>query len=119
MSRDHERLPEPIVEALRDVARKLEVLALVVAHRHLVGLVEQDVGGLEHRVEEDPGGDELALARRLVLELGHAVQVAVGGHSAEQPGELGVLVHVGLAEQDATLGVEPGGHEDRGGVEHV
>ena len=36
-------LAEPGVEALRDVARELEVLALVVADGNDVGLVEEDV----------------------------------------------------------------------------
>ena len=31
----------------------------------------------------------------------------------EQPGQLGVLVDVGLAEEDAALGIEPGGEQDR------
>ena len=30
------------------------MLALVLADRHDVGLVEQDVGGLQHRVGEQP-----------------------------------------------------------------
>ena len=70
---DHERLAEAMVEPLGDVAGDLDVLALVVADRHLVGVVEQDVGRLQGRVGEQAAGDELALAlRRLVLELRHA-----------------------------------------------
>ena len=41
-----ERLAEARVEALRDVAGELEVLALVVADRDDVGLVEQDVAAI-------------------------------------------------------------------------
>ena len=74
---DDERLAEAVVEADGDVAGDLDVLALVVADGHLVGVVEQDVGGLQRRVGEQPGGDELALALgRLVLELGHPRQLA-------------------------------------------
>ena len=40
----------------------------------------------------------------------------MGGDRGEQPGELGVLAHVGLAEEDAALGVEAGGEQDRGRV---
>ena len=109
----HEHLAVGRVEAPRDLARELEVLALVLAHRHLVGLVEQDVGGLEHRIEEQARPNELLLTRRLVLELGHPLQVAVGRDRGEQPAELRVLVHVGLAEQDAAVGVETGGHQHR------
>ena len=52
---------EARVEAPRDVAHQLEVLALVLADRHLVGAVGEHVGGLQHRVEEQPRGDQLAL----------------------------------------------------------
>ena len=38
------------------------------------------------------------------------------GDRRQQPGELGVLAHVGLAEEDAALGIEPGGEQDRGRV---
>ncbi len=68
---------EARVEAPRDVAHQLEVLALVLADRHLVRAVGEHVGGHQHRVEEEPGRDELALLGRLVLELVHALQVAV------------------------------------------
>ena len=56
---------------------------------------------------------------RLVLELGHPLEVAVGGDRREQPAELRVLGHVGLAEQDAAVGIEAGGHQHRRRVEHV
>ena len=42
---DDEGLAVTVVEANRDVPGELEVLALVVADRHLVGVVEEDVGG--------------------------------------------------------------------------
>ena len=38
--------PKRWLKRMRDVAGELEVLALVVADRHLVGVVEEDVGGL-------------------------------------------------------------------------
>ena len=74
---------------------------------------------MEHRVEEQAGPDQLLLALGLVLELGHPLQVAVRGHRGQQPRQLGVLAHVGLAEQDAPLGVEPGSDQHRRRVEHV
>ena len=45
---------EVVVEAHGQVPGELEVLALVVAHRDPVGVVEQDVGRLEDRVGEEP-----------------------------------------------------------------
>ena len=58
-----QRLAEALVEAAGDLPHQLDVLALVLPHRHLGGAVGEDVGGLQHRVEEEPGGYELALAR--------------------------------------------------------
>ena len=112
----HQRLAEALVEAARDLPHQLDVLALVVADRDLGRPVGEHVGGHQHRVVEERRGDQLALLRRLLLELGHAVEVAVGGDGREQPGQLGVLADVGLAEEDAALGVEAGGEQDRGRV---
>src|ERR1700712_3822370 len=58
---DEDVLAEARVEALGRVAHELEVLALVLADRHLVGAVGEHVGGLEDRVEEQARGGELAL----------------------------------------------------------
>ena len=49
-----ERRTEARVEPRGEVARELDVLALVLADRHPVGLVEQDVGRLQDRVGEQP-----------------------------------------------------------------
>ena len=71
---------------------------------------------MQDRVEEEPGRDQVALPGRLVAELVHAVQLADRGHRRQQPGQLGVLADVALAEEDAALGIEPGGEQDRRGV---
>src|SRR5215218_5525638 len=109
-----QRLPEALVETARDVAHQLEVLALVLSHRHLVRAVGQHVGGLQHGVHQQARGDELALRDRLVAELVHAVELAERGDRAQQPRQLRVLVYVTLAEQDAAIRVQPGG-DQRGG----
>ena len=46
----HERIAVQRVESLRDVASQFEVLRLIVADRHDAGLVQQNVGGHQHRV---------------------------------------------------------------------
>ena len=80
---------EPGVEPLRQVAGQLEVLALVLADRHLVGLVQQDVGGLQDRVGEQPDARRCPRRpRRLVLELRHPAGLAEAGEAAEHPGQL-------------------------------
>ncbi len=108
-------VPEPVVEPDGQLAGQLEVLALVVADRHPLGVVEQDVGRLEHRVGEQAHPDRV-LAGALVLELGHPAQLAHGGRALEQPGHLGVLGHVALDEEGAPLGVEAGGQQVEGGL---
>ena len=51
--------PKLVVEPDRDVAGELDVLALVVADGDLLGVVQQDVGGHQHRVVEQADADEL------------------------------------------------------------
>ena len=114
--RDGERVPVAVVEPHREVPAELQVLPLVLADRHLVGLVEQDVGGLQHRVAEQPEAGLLGAALgRLVLELGHPAQLAEPGQAAEHPGQLGVLRHVALHEHHAAVRVEPGREQLGGG----
>jgi hypothetical protein len=57
--RDRESAAIPGVEAVGDISRQLQVLALVVTDRHLGGIVEQDVRGHQHRVGEQRQADRL------------------------------------------------------------
>ncbi len=94
------------------------MLALVLPHGHAVGLVDEDVGRLEHRVGEEPHRDGgLLLLGRLVLELGHPPELAEGGQAAEDPRELGVLGHVGLGEERGPIGVDSRRDQDGGQVQ--
>ena len=96
---DDERVAEAVVEARREVTGDLDVLALVLADGHLVGVVQEDVGGHQRRVAEQPGRDEVGLALgELVLELGHPAELAEAGLALHHPGELGVLGDVALDE---------------------
>ena len=52
LGRDEQLDVEIGVELDRDVAGQLDMLLLVLADRHVGRLVEQDVGGLEHRIGE-------------------------------------------------------------------
>lgn len=114
--RQLERLAEARVEALRDVARELQVLALVVADRHQIGLVEQDVARHQHRVGEQAGRHEV-LALALVLELGHPAELAVARDGLQQPGRLGVRLDVALHEHRRALRVEADREQHRREVE--
>ena len=68
---------------------------------------------MQHRVEEQARADQLALRGRLVAELVHAVELAERDDARQQPRQLGVLRHVALAEEDAAVGIEPRGDQDR------
>ncbi len=96
---DDEGVGEARVEALRDVAGQFQVLALVLADGHQVGVVEQHVGRLQHRIgEQADRGGVAALLLRLVLELRHPRRLPEAGETAQHPSEFGVGGHVALHE---------------------
>ena len=97
-----------------DVAGQLQVLLLVLAHRHVGGLVDQDVGGLQHRVGVEADARALLVLAGLVLELGHPVEPAEPGHALEDPGQLGVRRHRRLREDDRLGRIDAGGEVGRG-----
>ena len=109
-----DRIGKVIVEFLRDVARQLEVLLLVVADRHVGGAIHQDVGRHQHRIIIESDRCRLAILPRLVLELRHAVEPADPRHAIEYPGELRVFVHLALVEHDVLVGIDAAGDEGRG-----
>ncbi len=102
--------PAPVgcVPPAREFARELEVLHLVVTHRHLFGTVQQDVRGHEDGIVEQPGRDALEL-RRLIFELGHALEFAQRSDGIEQPHELGVRRHMRLHKQGGPVGIDSRG----------
>jgi hypothetical protein len=111
VGRHDERVAVAGVEPNGQVSGQLDVLPLIVADRHLLGVVQEDVGRLQRRVREQAGGDEVGLIG-LVLELRHAAQLAEAGRALHDPAQLGVLGHVALGEQRHDLGVEAGRDED-------
>ena len=93
------------VEADGEIPGQLEVLPLVLTDRHPLGLVQQDVGGHQHRIGEQGRQSGFGSpARRLVLELGHPAGLAEAGVGAQHPGQLGVFGHVRLDEDRRSSG---------------
>jgi hypothetical protein len=103
----------------RGVAGELEVLQLIVADRHVGRAVDEDVGGHEHRVGEEADVDVVLLPRRLVLELGHAAELAELGRAVQDPGELAVLRHRRLAEEERLVRIDPAGEQVDGHLVHA
>ena len=71
------------------------MLSLVLTHRDLVGVVEEDVCGLESRIGEQAAGHEVS-AVRFVFELGHPPKFTERSGALHNPGALGVLGEVPL-----------------------
>jgi len=59
------------------------------------------------------------VALALLLELGHAPELAEGGGALEQPAQGSVLLYVALREDDADLWVEPAREQPRSGFERA
>ena len=100
-----------MVEAPRHFARELDVRRLVLAHRHVRGLVDEDVGGLQERVAEEAVGREIAVLQllHLVLVGRHALEPAERRAHRQQREQLGVLGQAALDEDGRVVGVDAGG----------
>ena len=107
---------ELVVEAAGQVAADFDVLHLVVADRHGVAVVGQDVGRLQHGIREQAGVGGEAL-RLLVLVGVAALQQAHRRAGHQQPAQLAHLGHVGLHEQRRLVGIEAEGQQIERDVE--
>ena len=86
------------------------MLLLVLPHGDEVRLVEQDVRGHEAGVGEEAAVDVVGVLGGLVLELGHAGELAEHGVAVEDPAQLRVLVDMGLDKQGAFLRIQAAGN---------
>ena len=105
-----------VVEARRDVARHFDVLDLVAAYRHLVGVEHQDVCRHQHRVHEQTGGDtrvRVFAGSVVFVDRGlvgvSAVEQAFAGDAGQQPGQFRDFRDVGLAVEGDLVRVQPAG----------
>jgi hypothetical protein len=98
-----------MVEAARQLTRKLDVRHLILAHRHLVGAVDQDVGRLQQRIAEKTVGRQILVLQLFLLILvgRHALQPAERRHHRQQQMQFGMLGHLRLDEQRRPAGSTP------------
>ena len=103
-----------MIEALRQIARHLDVLNLVATHRHAVGVEHQNVRRHQNRVTKQPHvdigigvftGRHVRIAGGLISM--RSVHHAFGRHAGQQPSELGYLDDVALAIKRDAIGFEP------------
>ncbi|MNI64710.1 hypothetical protein D3C73_1201710 [compost metagenome] len=113
-----------VVEALGEVARHLDVLDLVTAHRYLVGLEDQDVGRHQHRVHEQAGADTCVLVLAFLTVLVHrclvgmgTVEDALAGDGGQEPHQLGGLADVALAVEPHVFRVQATGQPAGGDLQ--
>jgi hypothetical protein len=83
------------------------MLLLILTHRHMRGLVQQDVGGHQDRVGIEAQDGIVLLLARLFLELGHAVQPAERRVAGQDPVQFGMAGHRRLVEQDVLVRIDP------------
>ena len=85
------------------------MLLLVVAHGDEVRLVEQYIRRHEGGVGEETAVDVVGVLGALVLELGHAGELAEHGVAVEHPAELGVRGHMALHKERDLMRVQAAG----------
>ena len=97
------------------------MVGLVLADGDDVGLVDDDVRGLEERISQEAVGVELLVGELLLLFLEgrDALQPGEGRDHGQEEMELGVLLDRRLDEEDALLGIEAQAEEVAGDVEDV
>ena len=113
-----------VVEAGSHVARHLQMLDLIAAYGHFVGVEDQDVCAHQHGVHEEACGHAVIRlgARSVVFVYGcfvgmGAVEQAFAGHTGQEPGQLGNLGDVRLAVEGDVLWVQTGGQPAGGNLD--
>ena len=116
-----EQLAVEIVEPPHDFARQLEVRHLILAHRHEVRVIDDDVGGLQQRVPEKSEVRQIAVRHLLDLFLvsRDALEPRDRRHHLQQQVQLRVLRHERLHEQRALLRIDARADPVRDVVERV
>jgi len=94
---------------LRNVAGQFQVLFLVFADWHQVGVIKKDVGRHQHGVIQQPNGHVVALLDRLLLELDHPLQPVERSDTVQEPAELGMGRHMALHKHRAFFRINPAG----------
>ena len=85
------------------------MLLLVAAHGHQIRLIQQNIRRHQSRIGKQARVDVVGVLGGLILELGHAAQLAEHGVAVQHPAKLGVGRNMGLDEQHVFLRVQTAG----------
>ncbi len=89
------------------------MLLLVFTYRHLMGVIEHNVGCLQDGIIEQPHAHAL-LFGRFIFELRHALQPSQRRDAVQQPTAFGMGRNVTLHKQGAFVRINAGGQQDGG-----
>src|SRR5215208_7015983 len=95
------------------------MLLLILAHGHVGGAIDEDIGSHEIWINIKAHRGRLAVLAGLFFELGHPIEPAQPRHAVEYPGKLGVLRHLALVENNVLCGIYSGGEEGGGNLARI
>ena len=101
---------ERLIHLHGKIAGDLDVLFLIFADRHEVAVIDQNVGRHQDGIGEESRGSAHA-ARDLVFVGMRALEQSHRRDGGQNPGELGDLRHIGLAEERGPFRIEPAGEK--------
>ena len=108
-----ENISVDIVYSQSNISRDFDMLQLVVAYGHEVGIVQEYICRHKHGVIHKSHIYVVGVLQRLVFELRHSVHLAYVGIAIEQPRKLAVLVYVRLKIYRTSLHVQTYGKQKR------
>ena len=107
-----ENLAESIVEAAHNLPGQFQVGNLVLPHRHCIGLIKDNIGGLQYGISHQSVLDGVfgfAHLADFVFEGRHPHEPAQGRYHGKQGAQGHDFRDVGLDEDNATLRIDTGG----------
>src|SRR3546814_15453062 len=87
------------VELDRDIAAEFQMLLLIFAHGNMGRLVEQNVGSLQHGIDEQANAGTLAVLACLVLELRHPIEPTHAPGALPKPAKFSMCGSTGLIQK--------------------
>ena len=95
-----------MIEFLRNVSSKLQMLLLIVPDGDVRRAIDQNVRGHKRGIGEKAYGRVFAVLAGLFLELGHSVEPAHPGYAIENPSQFSVFRYLALVEDDMPVGID-------------